>query len=339
VKRKALAVLMSTLLVGSLLVGCGSKTDNTPKAESKEGKKIVIAGIYKAGDQVWFIDEGKAAKEMALSMGASDFIYIDAKMNPDTYLQAVDNVIAQKVDGVITCIPDQKLSQAVVDKLNAAKIPVIAADDALQDESGKKIAPWVGINAEKIGQAVGVWMGGYVKEKNLVNDAKSAVLLLTMDTVSSCVPRTKGQLDKFKETVPEYKDANIFKADYDGTTDKGFNAAAAIFTAHPEITKWMVMAPNDEGAVGGVRALEQAGIDKESCVVGLGAYLAKHEFKKEFSAMRAAAYFSAQAVGGTSAKEMMEFIKDKKEIPAELAVDAIMVTKDNYVKVMGDASK
>jgi L-arabinose transport system substrate-binding protein len=336
-KRKALSLIIGSILVVSLFTGCSNSSNTAAAPDAK--KKVVIAGIYKAGDQVWFIDEGKAAKKMALSMGASDFIYVDAKMNPDTYLQAVDNVIAQKVDGVVTCIPDQKLSQAVVDKLKAANIPVIAADDALQDESGKKIAPWVGINGEKIGQTNGEWMANYAKTNKLDTDSNAAVLLLTMDTVSSCVPRTKGELEKFKEVLPNYKDSSIFKADYDGTTDKGFNAAAAIYTAHPEIKKWMVMSANEEGAVGAVRALEQAGLDKASVVIGLGGYLAKDEFKKSYSAMKAATYFSSDAVGGTSAKELMDNILNKKEIPAETAVDAIVVTKDNYQQVMGDAAK
>ncbi len=338
-KKKVLGMLISTLLVGSMFVGCGSKSTGSSSGESSGGKKkVVIAGIYKAGDQVWFIDEGKAAEKMAKSMGASEFQFIDAKMNPDTYLQAIDNVIAQKVDGVITCIPDQKLSKVTVDKLKAANIPVIAADDALQDESGKKLAPWVGINAYKIGQTNGEWMANYAKQNGLDKDAKAGVLLLTMDTVSSCVPRTKGELDKFKEVVPSYPDSKIFKADYDGQTDKGFSAAAAIFTAHPDVKKWMIMSANEEGAVGATRALEQAGLDKESCVIGLGAYLAKDEFKKSYSAMKAATYFSSDDVGGNSAKLMMDKILNGKEIPMETAVDAKVVTKDNYKEVMGNAA-
>lgn len=337
-KKRLLSLVLSSVLVAGLFTGCGSSASSSTSSSSGS-KKVVIAGIYKAGDQVWFIDEGKAAKKMALSMGAKDFVFVDAKMNPDTYLQAVDNVIAQKVDGVVTCIPDQKLSETVVAKLKAANIPVIAADDALQDESGKKIAPWVGINGEKIGETNGAWMAKYVQDNKLQDDDSSAVLLLTMDTVSSCVPRTKGELAKFKETLPSYKDSKIFKADYDGTTDKGFNGAAAIFTAHPNIKKWLVMSANEEGAVGAVRALEQAGIDKTSCVIGLGAYLAKDEFKKSYSAMKAATYFSSNDVGGTSAKLLMDYILNKKEIPAETAVDAVIVTKENYQKVMGDSAK
>lgn len=339
-KKKVLGMLISTLLVGSMFVGCGSSqsTSNSSGESSGGKKKVVIAGIYKAGDQVWFIDEGKAAEKMAKSMGASEFQFIDAKMNPDTYLQAIDNVIAQKVDGVITCIPDQKLSKVTVDKLKAANIPVIAADDALQDESGKKLAPWVGINAYKIGQTNGEWMANYAKQNGLDKDSKAGVLLLTMDTVSSCVPRTKGELDKFKEILPSYPDSKIFKADYDGQTDKGFSAAAAIFTAHPDVKKWMIMTANEEGAVGATRALEQAGLDKESCVIGLGAYLAKDEFKKSYSAMKAATYFSSDDVGGNSAKLMMDKILNGKDIPMETAVDAKVVTKENYKEVMGNAA-
>lgn len=335
-RKKTLGLLIGTLLIGSMLAGCGANQSSKETSAAGGKKKVVIAGIYKAGDQVWFINEGKAAEKMAKSMGASEYQLIDAKMNPDTYLQAIDNVIAQKVDGVITCIPDQKLSQVTVDKLKAANIPVIAADDALQDESGKKIAPWVGINAYKIGETNGEWIANYIKENKLESDNQAGVLVLTMDTVSSCVPRTKGELDKFKAVLPNYPDSKIFKADYDGQTDKGFSAAAAIFTAHPEIKKWMVMSANEEGAVGATRALEQAGLDNQSCVIGLGAYLAKDEFKKSSSAMKAATYFSANDVGGNSAKLMMEKVLNGKDIPAETAVDAKVVTKDNYKQIMGD---
>ncbi|MDY5349023.1 MAG: hypothetical protein SPG80_05710 [Candidatus Ventricola sp.] len=48
-----------------------------------------------------------------------------------------------------------------------------------------------------------------------------------------------------------------------------------MFTAHPEITKWLVTGANEEGTIGALRALESAGLDAESCVVGLGAYMAK----------------------------------------------------------------
>ncbi len=313
-----------------------SETDSKQEAEQEEksDEKIVIAGIYKAGDQVWFIDEGAAAEEMARSMGADDFIYIDAKMNPDTYLQAIDNVIAQQVDGVLTCIPDQQLSQVTVQKLSDAGIPVIAADDALQDEEGNKLAPWVGISGYKIGYANGEWMAKYAVDNRLDTDEEAGLLILTMNTVSSVVPRTDGEYDAFTEALPDFSQERIYYADYNGETDKGFTATSGIVTANPQIKKWMIMSGNEEGAVGAVRALEQAGLDRESVVIGLGGYLAIGEFEKEYSAMKAATYFSSQAVGGSSAKFLMEYIIDGKEIPMETAVDAEIITKDNYKDIV-----
>ena len=319
--KKTLAIVLALALVLCAL---------TAVAESKG----MIYGIYKAGDQTWFIDEGAAAEAAAKEAGY-DFTFVDAKMSPEEYLRAIDNAIANNAAGVVTCIPDQTMSQAAVDKLAEAGIPVVAADDALQTADGTKIAPWVGINAYVIGEANGAWIAEYAKANNLVNDPECALLIMTMDTVSSCVPRAEGEYDKFTELCPEFDTAKIFKADYDGTTDKGNTASAAVFTAHPEITKWLVTGANEEGTIGALRALESAGLDGESCVVGLGAYMAKDEWKKDGeSAMKASAYFSSNSVGAGSIEVLLQII-DGQEVTMETAVDAIVVTPETYVEVMG----
>ena len=322
--KKALAIVLALVLI----LGLASAV-----AESKG----MIYGIYKAGDQTWFIDEGAAAEAAAKDAGY-DFTYVDAKMSPEEYLKAIDNAIANKAAGIVTCIPDQTMSQAVVDKLKEAGIPVVAADDALQDTTGAKIAPWVGINAYVIGEANGAWIAQYAIDNKLVGDAACGLLIMTMDTVSSCVPRADGELAKFTELCPTFDTTKIFKADYDGTTDKGNTAAAAVFTAHPEITKWLVTGANEEGTIGGLRALESAGLDKDACVVGLGAYMAKDEWKKEgTSAMKASAYFSSDSVGRGSVAVLLDLIAGK-EVKQETAVDAIVVTPETYKDVMGAAA-
>lgn len=318
-----------------LIMGLGFAFANGSKEQSANGKtsKGAIYGIYKAGDQTWFIDEGDAAKAAAEENGYN-FIYVDAKMNPEEYLKAVDNAIANNAVGVVTCIPDQTMSIAVVEKLQNANIPVVAADDALEDE-GKKIAPWVGINAYKIGQANGDWLANYAKENNLVGKANVGLLLMTMDTVSSCAPRAVGEYDNFIAALPNFDTSKIYKADYDGTTDKGNQAASAVLTAHPEITTWLVTGANEEGCIGATRALESAGLDENACVVGLGAYMAKDEFKNPSgSAMKAAAYFSSESVGRGSVEVLLDVINGK-DVTMETAVDAIVVTPKTYEKVMG----
>lgn len=322
-KKKSL--LLASLFLGMFVIKGVSFA-------SKE--KPVIAGIYKAGDQIWFIDEGKASEKVVKELGGEKFIYIDAKMNPDTYLTAVDNVIAQKVDGVLVCVPDQFLSGVTVEKLKDANIPVVAVDDPLIGEDGKKLAPWVGIDAYNIGYSVGEWLANYAKENKLEKDPNVGVLILTMDTVSSVVPRTEGEEAAFKKILPDFPKNRIFKADYNGETDKGFNAASAIFTANPQITKWLIMGGNEEGVIGGVRALEQFGLDKDSAAIAMGAYLAIGEFEKDHSALKAAPFFSSIAIGGESAKMLMEHIQKDTPMKESTAVKAEIVTKDNYKKIM-----
>lgn len=350
-KKKILSSLLVSMMVLSV-TACSAvstddgtaTTDSTETTESNttstaSGEAGVVYGIYKAGDQTWFIDEGAAA-QAAVEANGDTFTYVDAKMSPEEYLKAIDNAIANNAKGIVTCIPDQTMSQAVVEKCEAAGIPIVAADDALQDNDGNKIAPWVGINAYVIGQANGDWLANYAKENNLETDEECGLLIMTMDTVSSCVPRAEGEYDNFTAACPDFDESRIFKADYDGTTEKGNTAAAAIFTAHPEIKKWLVTGANEEGTIGACRALESAGLDKDACVVGLGAYMAKDEWNNkgaDGTCMKAAAYFSSDSVGKGSVDVLYKII-DGQDVDLETAVDAEVVTPETYKDVMGDAA-
>lgn len=329
-KRKLITGIVCAATVGSMMTG-------TVAVNAAETDKLVVYGIYKAGDQTWFIDEGAAAQK-AVEEAGGEFIYVDAKMNPEEYLKAIDNAIANKASGIVTCIPDQTMSQAAVDKAEEACIPIVAADDALQDADGNKLAPWVGINAYAIGEANGEWLANYAIDNELVGKEDVGLLLMTMDTVSSCVPRAEGELAKFTELCPDFSEDNIFKADYDGTTDKGNTAAAAVITANPQIKTWLVTGANEEGCIGAARALESAGLDADACVVGLGAYMAKDEWNNkgaDGTCVKASAYFSADQVGAGSVDVLMQLINGE-EPEMETAVDAVVVTPEDYKEVMGE---
>ncbi len=347
-KRKLVSVVLAAVMVLSLTACGAAKEEAAAPAKDEPAKasavthdrngdgKLVIYGIYKAGDQSWFINEGEAAKA-AVEEAGGEFYYVDSKMSPEQYLNDINNAIANNADGIVTCIPDQTLSQAVVDTCKEAGIPIVAADDGLE-MNGEKLVPWVGINGYNIGFANGEWINEYLASNGLADDAECGLLLMTMSTVSSCVPRTDGEYDAIMAKNPQIeKDGRLFYADYDGTTDKGNTTAAAIITGNPQIKKWIVTGANEEGTVGAVRALETASLDKDACVVGLGAYMAKDEFKKD-SCMKAAAYFSELGIGRGSVEAVFDLI-DGKDVPLEKAVDAIVVTPENYEEVMGDAAK
>ena len=356
--KKLTALVLSSAMILTL-AGCGeaaatteaASSDAAPAAESTEAAtetaaasdvlhdrngdgKLVIYGIYKSGDQTWFLNEGAAAEALVKSAGG-EFNYVDVQTDGQKELDAINTAIANNADGIVTCTPDQTMSQNIVDLCTEAGIPVVACDDALEDADGNKLVPWVGISGFSIGQSIGEWVVDYIDQNGLKDDASCGLLMMTMSTTSSCVPRTDGEKAVLDEKMPEIEaDGRLFTVDYDGTTEKGNTGAAAIFTANPQITKWIVFGANEEGVVGAVRALETAGLDGDSVCVGMGAYLAKDEYKKG-TCMVAAPFFSDVAIGEGSVQAVFDLI-DGKDVDLESAVDAIMTTPDNYEEVMGD---
>ncbi len=365
-KKRVISLVMVIALAMIVLAGCGAKapaassadaTTAAPSAEQTTAaatdtakKAPVIAYISKDLSQQWFVGTSSAMKETVMARGAKDFLTFDSGMSPDKYMTALDTVIAQGVDVLIVTPPDQKLSQITIEKCKEAGIKVFADDDGLIDENGKHIAPALELDAFKVGQSQGDWLGDYViKNKVNADPATTAYMVLTMSEVSSAKPRSEGAMDSFKKKVPDFPADKIIQADYDGTSDKAFNVAAATITANPEIKTWIVTAPNDEGAQGATRALEQAGKDKAATVVGLGGYLAKDEFKKDFSSFKAAAYIKASEDGKIAGNAAMDWY-EKDIIPySEYKKDgedfgvypfgAIMVEESTYQEIMGDDAK
>lgn len=335
--KKLVSLLIAVALVGLMLAGAIAEP-------APDGP--LLAFICKDLSQTWFVGTSTAMRETAIARGAKDMLLFDCGMSPDKYITALDTAISQKVDVLIVCPPDQKLSQITVERCNAAGIKVFADDDGLIDENGVHIAPALELDSYVVGEGQGEWLANYVLENNIHSDlATTAYLLMTIKEVSSCVERSEGARDKFLSIIPDWPVDKIIEADYNGQTEMGYDVAAATITANPDIKTWIVTAPNDEGAQGATRALEQLGKDKEATVVGLGGYLAKDEFKKDFSCFKAASYFSAQLDGEIAANAAMDWYEFGK-IPYEeykkpgaafgiYPFGGVMVDGSNYREIMG----
>ncbi|MDR2785167.1 MAG: substrate-binding domain-containing protein [Treponema sp.] len=339
---KRISVVLLLLLTASLaFAGGGGQQGGGAKAQGP-----LLAFICKDLSQEWFVGTSTAMRETAIKRGARDVLLYDTAMNPDKYMTALDTAISQKVDVLIVCPPDQKLSQITVERCKAAGIKVMADDDGLIDEKGVHIAPALELDAYKVGEGIGEYLGNYYKQNNMdANAATTAFMLMNMPEVSSCVPRSEGARDTFLKLVPGFDQKKVIRADYDGTTEKGFNVAAATITANPQYTTWIVMAPNDEGAQGATRALEQANLDRNAIVAGVGGYLAKDEFKKSYSAFKATAYIDPVLDGTLAGNAAMDWIEkgtvpysEYKKPGAAFGVypfSATMIDAKNYREIMG----
>lgn len=349
--RKWTALLLAGAMAFSL-AGCSSDggTETTAAAETTEAKSTAaedggdeknlnIYGIYKS-ESAYFVNEASSIEQTLMELAEENgytatWHFNNCDGDPEKFMTLVDTAIADKCDAILACVPDQTMSQAVVDKCEAAGVPIVAVDDGLIGDDGEKIAPWFGIDAYNIGYAAGEWMADYAMENDLLEDEAVGLLYMTMDTVSSCVPRTEGERDAWKEKLGDAMADRTYSADYVSTQEEAFNSASAIITGHPEIKTWLVMVASENGALGSGAALENAGLAETSCVITLGCDEMVGQWEDgNYEVVRAASYFSGKVVGKEAIISVFEYLTNGTEMPLEYATPAVICTPENYKDIV-----
>ena len=342
---KKLAALVLAGIMALSLVACGGSDSSAPASGGSEPasastaggdvESLNIYGIYKS-ESTYFVNEAASIEQTLQELGEkygfeATWHFNNCDGDPEKYMTLIDTAIADNADAIVTCIPDQTMSQSVVDKCNEAGVPIIAVDDGLIDTEGNKIAPWFGIDAYNIGYTAGEWMADYATENNLLEDPEVGLLYMTMETVSSCVPRTEGEQDAWADKVGDALSDRTYYADYVSMSEEAYNSASAVITAHPEITKWLVMTPSENGVLGCGAVLEEQGLAENSCIIALGAdEMANQWADGNYSVCRASDYFSGKVVGREAITAVVEYLVNGTEIPMEYATPAVIVTPDDY---------
>ena len=236
-------------------------------------KQLKFVFICKKLNDDWFRIEHAAMQKKAEELGV---IYngIDCDYKDELCMQAVDNVIAQKVDGVVICVTNQGMGPAIVKKFDAAGIPVVAIDDAIADSSGKQI-PYIGIPSYDSGIKTAVAMAKAANERGFLNSKNTwRIFVLDIAQVSTCHDMAIGYQDQFLKDIPGLKQEDLIFVDTkDGSFDNTVATFSAAFNAHPEVTHPILAGTDDYIAFAAVKVLEENGFDfKRALVSGWGAY-------------------------------------------------------------------
>lgn len=334
-RRKIIIIVLFIICLYILISDYSKKPNSSLEPEESESgfitnDKVIIAGIYRDGSKSWFIDEGLSASIESKNQGAYEYIFIDSKKNKDDYIQGITSIIDDGVDGVILCQPYEELSDEIAAMLNEADIPFVSTNVSMISTSGNLLAPVIGVEDYALGHMTGDWMANYTIKNGLIDTQNVGLILLKNEELPNMQLRLDGQYKRFKEMVPYFDEQQSFFVDFNGGTEDGFNQTMKTLYSHLDITYWLVMAGNDEGAIGAVRALEQLGLDSNAAVVSIGGTLAINEFKKEYSALKAASYYSSSKIGTESAIVLFDLINEPGKGFTETNFNAVLITKDNY---------
>lgn len=291
-----------------------------------------IVAIYKSGTQQYFIDQAEGFQNAAKERGFDSRV-INVELDSNLAINAVSDAIAGGAAGIAITAPDQALGPALAAAAAEAGIPLIATDDPLTDEAGDPV-PFAGFDGTAMGTKVGERAGELLKDSGWLDGETYGILSIEVQTLSVCEDRTNAAKGQLMDAGAS--EASIVQVPYDGTTDASLSAAGPLITANPQVNKWVVVGCNDEGVLGGVNALANAGFQPDDVIaVGLGAYEACRPWAADLpSGFKAALYLSGTDVGAAAANALMNAIEKDEPLPLNTVADTTIVDPGTYADVM-----
>ncbi|WP_426127740.1 substrate-binding domain-containing protein [Pararhizobium sp. PWRC1-1] len=316
--------ISKTFLVATTMV--------TLLASTASGADKLVVAIYKSGTQQYFLDQAAGFTKAAEELGYKAQI-INVELDANLAISAVSDAIAAGAKGIGLTAPDQAMGAAAAAAAAKAGIPLIATDDPLKDSDGKPV-PFAGFDGVAMGTKVGERAGDLLKQSGWLGGTKYGILSINLDTLSVCNDRTdaaKAQLLAAGST-----EANVIPVSYDGTTDVALSASGPVITANPDVAKWVVVSCNDEGVLGGVNALKNAGFSASDVIaVGLGAYEACRPWKEGIeTGFKAALYISGTDVGDAAARALIKSIETGEPLPEKTVANTTIVDPTSYANIM-----
>lgn len=333
------AFAASAVLASAFLVGC-KPSEPTPGngatgTSSTGADKIKIGFVVKQMDDTWFQQETKFATEKASELGI-DLLVQEAK-NGEAVLSAIETLATQGAKGLIICSPEVQLGTSIQKACESHNMKLMSVDDRLVGTDGKPLAtiPHLGISAENIGKLVGKSIVDEMKVRGWKMDEAGAIAILKegLETAELRVKGTRSELEA--AGLPA---AKIFIGPWTGAVDitAASNAANTIITRESATKKWVVFSSNDDGMMGAVRSLENAGIPVENIIgVGINGTTAAQDFKKKMqTGVFASVLLSPRTHGAQTVEMMAAWIKDGQSPEMETYTAGTVINRANYVEEM-----
>jgi len=319
--KRALILVIAVLFLASVSMS----------AFAAPAPKLKFAYVCKMLTHPWFIEEENGIKAQAKALGI-DYIGVDANLQDEAFMQALDNVIGQGAQALMVVVTHQTLGPVVIDKAREAKIPIITIDDTILDSAGAQ-NPHVGLPTTETGIMGGHALAKLARERNFFSTGNVVkVMQIDMSFLSVVHDRTVGYKQALQQDLPQLKDSDFIVQDSKtGMFEENLPVAQAILAAHPEVTRWLVTGINDDGALAPLRVFEEAGFPLKNVLsCGLGGYKTSYEEFQKSHDSYIVTKLQPFKEGQAAVQILFDYITKKKAMPQNTLVSGDVVTKANF---------
>ena len=321
--KKVAAGLLATMMIGTMLTGCGGGNKKDSGSSKKETSEINIGFSQVGAESDWRVATTKSMKSALTAKNGFKLSFADAQQKQENQTKAVREFITQGVDVIAIAPVTETGWETVLKEAKKADIPVITVDRQIKTSDDSLITAWVGSDFKKEGVKAAEWL---IKEKGKEKgDVNIAVLQGTIGS-SAEIGRTKG----FKEGIKDQKNFKIIASQTgEFTQAKGQEVMESFLKQNKDID--VVVAQNDNMAFGAIDALKAAGKTPGKDVTIISFDAIKAALKKVQSG-EINAEFECNPLHGPRVAELAKKIMKGEKVDKIQYVDEQVFTKDNTTK-------
>ena len=288
-----------------------------PSAAAAKDIKIGIVNLSLCC--AYFVGMDQAVKDEAKAYPNITVISTDAEGDAAKLTANVEDLLSQKVDGLIMSAAWIEAAPEALDAIKAAGVPVVLVDRMLK---GGTFTSWMGPD----NYAIGVGIGEYIV-KRLNGKGRLAVLRGGPADNSIGLDRTNGML-----SVVEKSEIQVEKApDFGGwSVDGGFKLMEDMLTKFPEID--VVFCENDSMCLGAQRSIKDAGRSDKIFLASVdGEKAALKEIMADGTNYGATGQNNSDQIGRAGFHRLMAILAGA-QAPEKTVLPSPIITKDNAVK-------
>jgi len=303
--KRGVIIVLAIVLLAALVVPAfaGGGTE----------KKLKIAYI-RPTNEPYYKYGFDGAKMMADAMGIELYGYI-SELKPEKELNAVEDAITQKMDGIVLVSISQTSIESSVNTAFNAKVPIMMLfgySDALKD----KMVGSVQADGKISGTSIGKWVAQNIPEGQV-----------------ACIMGQPGRGD-----AEMYRDAFVSevkknaKLEYvgdlpgDWNRQKAFSQMQNLITSYPDLKACFVQ--NEDMALGAIQALKEAGKDQQVAIVSQnGAPYGLESIAA--GGIKATVGWSPSQEAQLALRTLVAYIRGDKNQPKLTITPMTVITKDN----------
>lgn len=290
------------------------------------GKDITIAYVAASMQYPYNVAVAKGFQDVAKELGAKAIV-LDPRGSVEKQGNAIDDLIAQKVDGISAIVLDSVVARTWVDRAAEHNIPFVAAAVQVGDPDKTplrqvypKLAALVTTDDILIGQRAGELAltflpKGRVAKIGVIEGAAGYAVVRQ---------RQQGFQQALDKAGAKYK--IVASQPTDWTPEKGEAVCQNILTAHPDLD--LIYSQADDMAIGCARAMRAAGAKAKLVATGGGSRLGNDAIKN--GELDGSVCTNPETIGRLAAKALYEAATNPNTPKARfITYDTPAITKAN----------